>query len=180
MTNQIRTPVNIGEQLAKPREFAPMAKAVGKMLAKYKHKVSEFIVIDYMVDDNGFIQFHIFPRVPDHKEFYPNNQVFASEVLESSVSKILGKHVVVEAEFHEKDGIIDDGNGNLKKADTRVREYIRDSKGNFTSILFHSIVPKVWMCIKEIPGLIMPKDKVSEILVETIVEAANRAVRVKS
>jgi len=163
------TTINLGQKLERP--LSPIVDSVGSMLSRYNHRVSEYLVIDYMVDDEGHMQMHIFPRVPDHAEFYPNNQVFA-QALEKAVSTIIGRQVEVEAEFHEKDGVTADG----QKADTRVTEYCRDNAGNFTSITYPHPVSKVWLCVTKVPGLALPKEQVLGMLVEAVVESTQRLV----
>lgn len=188
---QVVTPVNIGDKLLNPLKGAQSVSIGGlrdsaeALFKAYKHRRGRFIDIDYKLDDEGRMQFHIFPRVPDHSQFFPNNQEFA-RALEASVLKVFGRAAHVEAEFQEEDGVTEsyqdvkgdrgkpDVKVSMKKADTRVKAYHRRPDGELTHILFHKSVPMVWLCVTKVPGLMMPRDQALEILVDTFIQTTER------
>lgn len=193
MSREVSAPIILGQRLPDLSTFVSQANASRQvsgagirasaegLLKSYKHRRSRFLDIDYRLDDDGFMQLHIFPRVPDYDQFLPDEQSFA-RALEKAVILVLGRAAQVEAEFHERLGLVEsftdsvgpDGKptavSTLRPGDTRVKTYYRTATGEITSVLFSKSVPKVWLCVKKIPGLMMPKARALELIVESCVE----------
>lgn len=197
MARQVATPINIGEKirrgtaadLANQRySTQSLSEAANKIVGSMKHRRSPYLDIDYKLDDKGMPQFHIYPRVPDHNVFYPNNQVFAKAV-EEAFTKMIGRGAIIEAEFHELDGSKTEfkesqgpdgktrGEPYQKPCDTRVTAYLRRENGELTKFVHPTPVPMVWIRIVDLPGVMMPRAELMEILVETIVETTERFQR---
>lgn len=186
MSRGASIPINVGEKIAldqtarKSQLVRPLVDAAKDLVEGYQHRLSRLIAIDYRLQPDGKMQFHIFPHVPDHREFYPNNQQFANAV-EKAVSKIIGKHAEIEAEFHELDGTMtkfdDDGTPREVKQDTRVKAYYRRKDGSINaSLLYPNPVPMLWFCINNIPGLMASREQVLELIVDSIVETTENMV----
>ena len=193
--NYVRTPVSVGEKIRRPQtpqegatdevEMSKLRDGAEELFDSYTHRRSRFIDVDYKLDDEGKMQFHIFPRVPDYEAFLPNNQAFA-EALEASVVKMFGRGAEVTAEFSEVDGVhiefdspdnatsVDDLRTNSLTMDTRVDAYLRKEDGSLTHVLHTRKVPMVWFCVQRIPGLMMPKKQAMEMLIETLLETTER------
>jgi hypothetical protein len=188
----VRTPVNVGEKIRKPGEpaadevkMSSLRDGAEELFDSYEHRRSRFLDVDYKLDDEGQMQLHIFPRVPDYDVFLPNNQAFA-EALETAVVKVFGRAAEVVAEFNELDGVhiefdspddstdINDLRQNALTMDTRVDAYLRKEDGSLTHVLHTKKVPSVWFCVKRVPGLMMPKAQAMEMLVENVIETTER------
>ena len=175
-------PIEVGKRLLtgldrKGARGDAIRDGIEEVLGDYTNLQSRFLNIDYKVDDKKRIQFHIFPRVPDHNRFYPNDQAFASAV-EGAVARLIGRGADVEAEFHEKDGVgvrfSKDGEPYEVKEDTRVLAYCRKDDGTHTHIKYPHPVPMLWFSVGQVPGMLYPRDELARMLAEAIVAATEK------
>lgn len=183
-------PINIGEKLGSSsigglnptHDVGTIAEGAREVLESYEHRVTRHLVIDYKVDENRKMQFHIFPNVPSVNAFLPDNQKFVSAV-EAAFIKVLGRGAVIEADLNEFDGIhrrIAELDGKPveieERKDTRVIAYLRDRSGALTHISHPTPVPKLWICVHSVPGLMAPPQATQERLVEMLVEETEKLV----
>ena len=150
--------------------IGPIADAANALMGSFQHRVSDFLAIDFKYDkDNRAFLFNIFPRVPDKTGFHPNNQSFA-QMVEGCVAQVLGHNIAVEAEFHEENGLDDEG----RKADTRVIANYRNQDGSLARTTFSKKVPMVWVRITKVP--MADPNLILNRVTESIIEASNRLV----
>jgi hypothetical protein len=137
------------------------------LLESYRHKMSERLAIDFKLNpETGEMLLHVFPNVPRHRGFYPDNQSFA-KLVEDQVLLIVGPDTVIEAEFHEIDGRAPDGS----PEDTTVRPQLRKPDGSPSQITYSEYTPMVFIRIEKPKRVMANLSYVLEVIVDGIVAA---------